>query len=196
MTTSPTIVSGAILVTSIGSGSPGFMPRGVPLTTISQPAGSFRPVSTRIAGNAAGCGRQPLGCRKIDIEQPEAGRPASSQCRGNRRANPATAAIRIVVPAILRPFRSRPRQSPRHRTCRHKAGHLPGVSPHCMPGHASGGGKIIHQVQHCHLVRHGDEGPAILLRWNRAGRKAGKVSALQPIGTTTQSMPRASKNGL
>jgi len=46
ITTSPTNVPEARRDTSSGSGSPGFMPSGVALTTTSQPDGSFDPVRT------------------------------------------------------------------------------------------------------------------------------------------------------
>jgi hypothetical protein len=50
MTTSPTSVEGIRCVTSMGSGSPAFMPSGVALTTMSNPAGSFDPSVTFCCG--------------------------------------------------------------------------------------------------------------------------------------------------
>jgi len=50
MTTSPTNVPGSSRDMSIGNGSPSFMPMGVALTTISQPAGSLEPVITSKSG--------------------------------------------------------------------------------------------------------------------------------------------------
>ena len=45
ITTSPTNVEGEIRSTSIGNGSSSFLPRGVALTTTSNPAGSLEPTS-------------------------------------------------------------------------------------------------------------------------------------------------------
>ena len=50
ITTSPTKVDGSIRSTSIGSGSPGFIPSGEALTTTSKPAGSRDPSVSFSAG--------------------------------------------------------------------------------------------------------------------------------------------------
>ena len=160
ITTSPTKVVGSMRSISTGIGSPGFIPSGVALTTMSKPAGSFEPVSTtqrRIVRRAAG--RRGLHRRRVGVEEREPGDPGPGERGGDRRADPAASRRRARRrPRACGPCAGRRARSPRRRTCRRRAGRRRRARTALHePATARGGRHLVEEAHGGDLVRHGDQ---------------------------------------